>query len=79
MLVYHRKEHDMTVTFADQIDLHPVVKLTLGREVRTLSLQEFTDFLLTIIVVARKSTTTYLKSLEGFPQDKTAKKGQEHV
>lgn len=74
MLVYRWKEHDMTVTFADRIDLHPEVELTLGREVRTLPLQEFTDFLLTIIKKGRKSITAYLKSLEEFPQEKALRK-----
>ena len=66
----------MTVTFTERTDLHKVVELTLGREVRTLGLEEFTDFLLTIIEQGRKSTTAYLKSLEEFPQDKTTKKGE---
>ena len=65
----------MTVTFTDRTDLHPVVELTVGREVRTMQLEEFTDFLLTIVEEGRKSTIAYLKSLEGFPQDKNAKKG----
>lgn len=76
MLVYQWKEHDMTVTFSERTDLHTVVELALGREVRTLGLEEFTDFLLTIIEEGRKSTTAYLKSLEEFPQDKTTKKGK---
>lgn len=76
MLVYRWKEHDMTVTFTDRTDLHPVVELALGREVRTLQLEEFTDFLLTIVEEGRKSTTTYLKFLEGVPEGKTAKKGK---
>jgi len=74
-LVYHWKEHDMTVTFTDRTDLHPVVELALGREVRTLQLEEFTDFLLTIIEEGRKSTTAYLKSFGEFPQDKSRKRG----
>ena len=75
MLVYHWKEHDMTVTFTDRTGLHPVVELALGREVRTLQLEEFTDFLLTIIEEGRKSATAYLKSLGEPPQDKSTKKG----
>jgi hypothetical protein len=76
LLVYHWKEHDMTVTFTDRNDLRPVVELALGREVRTLGLEEFTDFLLTIIEEGRKSTTAYLKSLGDFSQDKSRKKGK---
>jgi hypothetical protein len=75
-LVYHWKEHDMTVTFTDRTDLHPVVELALGREVRTLGLEEFTDFLLTIIEEGRKSATAYLKSHGEFPQDNSKKKGR---
>lgn len=66
----------MTVTFSNRTDLHPVVELALGREVRTLGVEEFTDFLLTIIEEARKSTTAYLKSLGEFPQHKSRKRGR---
>src|SRR5258708_31091183 len=52
LLVYHWKEHDMTVTFTDRNHMEPVVQLAMGREVRTLALGQFTDFLLT----DRKST-----------------------
>ncbi len=76
LLVYHWKEHDMTVTFTDRTDLQPVVELALGREVRTLGLEEFTDFLLTIIEEGRKSTTAYLKSLGELRQDNSRKKGK---
>jgi len=64
----------MTVTFTHRTDLHPVVELALGREVRTLGLEEFTDFLLTIIEEGRKSTTAYLESFGDLPQDKSRKK-----
>jgi hypothetical protein len=74
LLVYHWKEHDMTVTFTDQNHFQPVVQLTLGREVRTLKLGEFTDFLLTIIEEGRKSTTAYLRSREEFPPEKNKRK-----
>ncbi len=74
MLVYHWKEHDMTLTFAAGNRLHPVVELALGREVRTLELEEFTDFLLTVIEEGRKSTTAYLRSLGEFPPGKNKRK-----
>jgi len=74
LLVYHWKEHDMTVTFTNRNHLQPVVELALGREVRTLGLEEFTDFLLTIIEEGRKSTTAYLRSLSGFPPEKNRRK-----
>jgi hypothetical protein len=67
LLVYHWKEHDMKVTFTDGTDLHPVVELALGREVRTLEIGEFTDFLLTIIEEGRKSATACLESLGETP------------
>ena len=76
LLVYHWKEHDMTVTFIDRNHFQPVVELALGREVRTLELREFTDFLLTIIEEGRKSTTAYLKSLREFPQGRNRKKSR---
>lgn len=68
MQVYDWKEHDMKVTFTDGGELHPVVELALGREVRTLQLAEFTDFLLTIVEEGRKSATAYLRTVEELPQ-----------
>ena len=75
MLVYHWKEHDMKVTFTGGTDLHPVVELALGREVRTLEIEEFTDFLLTIIEEGRKSATAYLESLGELTPDNSKKGG----
>jgi hypothetical protein len=75
-LVYHWKEHDMTVTFLDRTDFHPAVELALGREVRTLELGEFTNFLLTIIEEGRKSTTAYLMSIGKISQATTGRKGR---
>jgi len=72
LLVYHWKEHDMTVTFTDRNHMAPVVQLTMGQEVRTLELRQFTDFLLTIIEEGRKSTTAYLRSLG--PPEKNKRK-----
>lgn len=69
MLVYHWKEHDVKVTFTDGTDLHPAVELALGREVRTMQLEEFTDFLLTIIEEGRKSATAYVESCGHFRQN----------
>jgi len=46
----------------------------MGREVRTLELGQFTDFLLTIIEEGRKSTTAYLRTLGGFPPEKNKRK-----
>jgi hypothetical protein len=63
----------MTVTFTDRTNLRPVVELALGREVRTLQLEEFTDFLLTIIEEGRKSTTAYLRSVGEFTPEKKRK------
>lgn len=74
LLVYHWKEHDMTVTFTDRNHTEPVVQLAMGREVRTLELGQFTDFLLTIIEEGRKSTTAYLRSLGGLPPEKNKRK-----
>jgi len=74
LLVYHWKEHDMTVTFTDRNHMEPVVRLAMGREVRTLELGQFTDFLLTIIEEGRKSTTAYLRTLGGFPPEKNKRK-----
>jgi len=74
LLVYHWKEHDMTVTFTGRNRMEPVVQLAMGREVRTLELGQFTDFLLTIIEEGRKSTTAYLGSLGGFQPEKNKRK-----
>jgi len=74
LLVYHWKEHDMTVTFTDRNHMERVVQLAMGREVRTLELGQFTDFLLTIIEEGRKSTTAYLRSLGGLPPEKNKRK-----
>ncbi len=63
----------MTVTFTAGNRLHPVVELALGREVRTLELEQFTDFLLTVIEEGRKSTAAYLRSLGEFPPEKKRK------
>jgi hypothetical protein len=75
LLVYHWKEHDMTVTFTDRNRMEPVVQLAMGREVRTLELGQFTDFLLTVVEEGRKSTTAYLRSLGTFPPERN--KGKE--
>ncbi len=66
----------MKVTFTGGTDLHPVVELALGQEVRTLQLEEFTDFLLTIIEEGRKSAAAYLKSLEELQREESMKKGK---
>lgn len=79
MLVYRWKEHDMTVTFTDGIDLRPEVELSVGREVRTLPLREFTEFLLTIVEEGRKATIAYLESPEKSPQDETQTKARRTV
>src|SRR6266851_1318293 len=74
LFVYHWKEHDMTVTFTDRNHTAPVVQLAMGREVRTLELGQFTDFLMTIIEEGRKSTTAYLRSLGALPPEKNKRK-----
>jgi hypothetical protein len=74
LLVYRWKDHDMTVTFTERNHMEPVVQLAIGREVRTLDLGQFTDFLLTIIEEGRKSTTAYLRSLGTFPPERTKRK-----
>ncbi len=76
MLVYHWKEHDMSLTFTNTTGLRPVVELALGREVRILQLEEFTDFILTIIEEGRKSTAAYMKSLEELQRERSMKKGK---
>ena len=67
-MFYQYKKHDMTVTFALRDDRKRVVQLTLGSEMRTFELEEFTDFWLTMIEEGRKATSTYLESLGWLPR-----------
>jgi hypothetical protein len=67
-LFYQYKKYDMTVTFALRDDRKRVVQLTLGSEMRTFELEEFTDFWLTMIEEGRKATSAYLESLGRLPR-----------
>jgi len=58
----------MTVTFALRDDRKRVVQLTLGSEMRTFELEEFTDFWLTMIEEGRKATSAYLESMGWLPR-----------
>ena len=60
MVVYHSKKHDLTVTFTRRDHLETVVEVTLGSEVRSFNVCEFTNFWVTILEERRKATSAYL-------------------
>jgi hypothetical protein len=64
MIVYRSEKRDLMVTLTKTPDSAPIVELTLGSEVRTFPLAEFTDFWLTMIEVGRQEAIAYLDSLE---------------
>jgi hypothetical protein len=63
MVVYRLERQDMTVTLTYPPDSQPQVELTMGSEVRTFPLPEFTHFWLSMIEMGRQETSAYLDSL----------------
>lgn len=74
-LVYQLKSHEMTVTFIHLDHMNPVVELTLGSEVRTFRLEEFTDFWLAMIEAGRDAITAHLEFLKESPQIRRGRNG----
>jgi len=55
--------------------MNPVVEFTLGSEVRTFRLEEFTDFWLAMIEAGRDAITAHLEFLKEFRRAKPQREG----
>ena len=63
-VVFQTKERDMTVTLRHRHDSEPVIEISLGSELRTFRLSEFTHFWLSMIEIGWQADRAYLESLE---------------
>jgi hypothetical protein len=62
-VIYRSEMHDLTVTLKRSDHRQPTVELTLGSEVRVISLTELTHFCLTLIEAGSKMDRARLESL----------------